>query len=128
MFPWADPNSHILTRKPIRSRAQQPVPVIIGVPNAAQPVPRPQRLKVTNNSSATLQLTCKESAHFACFLKQGHTFTLPDNVKSPATVVVQAYLEDFKTVMLVHHVDFHQIQHVSIEDVNGSIRVVPCAA
>lgn len=129
VFPdWTDPNIHVLYRMLFRPRAPQLVPVVTGVPNAAQPVPRPQSLKVTNNSSATLQLTCKESVLFEHFLKQGQTLTLPDNIKSPATVVVQGYLEDFKTVMLVHRIDFHQVQHVSIKDMNGSIQMVPCDA
>ena len=65
---------------------------------------------------------------FEHFLKQGQTFTFPDNIKSPATVVVQGYLEDFKPVMLVHRVDFHQVQHMSLEDMNGSIQMVRCVA
>ena len=142
VFPTEDDsNIHILNRRPfiscaqepvpirpVISHAQEPVPVVVGVPNAAQAVARPQNLKVTNNTSAIMQLTCKESPHFECFLKKSHTFTLPDNVQSPATIMVQGYLEDFSIVKLVHHIDFHQTPHVSIEDVKGSVQMISCVA
>lgn len=86
------------------------------------------QLKVTNNVNSMLQLTCHQVPTFERWIKKGQTVPLPDGLKSPVTISVQGYPEGHDSpVKLVHSVDFHEVQCVCIDQVDGVIQMLACA-